>query len=278
MRSALYACTAAHRRYAPKGYRFAHRIFMIAVDLDEWEAVGRRCRLLSTDARNLYALRDDDFFPTGEPVRRPVSPEGNPAAGARLKARVLTWLRARDIAAPADARVTLLAMPRTAGYLFNPVSFYFVETAQGEPVAALAEVTNTYREVKLYALGPGCLDPAGGAEPRSFRLRCPKDFYVSPFSPPDGEFVFTLTPPAALCRQRVDHYAVGLRTLTAPLTGVRHELTDTRLLRETLVCPLVTLRTMALIHLHALSLWLRRLPWWAKAASPERQTDVRRPV
>ncbi len=277
MRSALYPCTVAHRRFLPKGYRFSHRVFFLAVDLDEWAEVGRRTRLLATDARGLYALRDEDFFPTGEPVSRPAGPAGEPAPGARLKARVLTWLRARGETLPDDARVTLVAMPRTLGYLFNPVAFYFVYDAAGAPLAAVAEVTNTFREVKLYALGRECFGWSR-ERARAFRMRCPKDFYVSPFSPPDGEFEFVLHPPDDRLLLRVDHYEAGRRTLTAPLTGDRRELTDARLIWETLMCPAVTLKTMALIHLHALALWLRRLPWWRKSALADRQTDLRRPA
>ena len=125
-------------------------------------------------------------------------------------------------------------------------------------------------------LGPEHLrhDERGRAH---YRLRCPKDFYVSPFSPPDGEFEFVLHPPDETLRLRVDHHAFGKLTLTAPVSGTRAPLTDATLLRETLICPAVTLKAVALIHLHALVLWLKRLPWWPKSADPDRQNDLRRP-
>lgn len=276
MKSSLYPCTVAHRRFFPKPHAFAHRVFLLVVDLDEWKKLGEISRLLSVDTRGFYALNDADFLPTGESVRLRRNEPAGPPPDTRLKARVCARLAAHGVAVPPDARVRLVAMPRTAGYLFNPVAFYFLEDAAGAPLAALAEVTNTFREVKIYAMGPECLERDAAGAP-FFRLRTPKDFYVSPFSPPDGEFEFILHPPGEKLRLRVDHYEAGERSLTAPIAGERRELTGLRLAWETLVCPLVTLKAMALIHLHAGVLWLKRVRYWAKSASPEKQTDLRRP-
>lgn len=276
MRSALHPCTVAHRRFFPKQHAFAHRVFLLSVDLDEWAALGDRLRLLSVDTRGFYSLRDEDFLPTAEPVHNARAEPAPAPPGLRLKARLLARLAAHGVVAPPGARVTLVTMPRTAGYQFNPVSFYFLEDASGAPLAALAEVTNTFREVKLYPMGPECLTRDAAGAPM-FRLRTRKDFYVSPFSPPDGEFEFFLHPPGRTLRLRVDHWEDGKRSLTAPISGERRALSDRALLWETLVCPCVTLKTMALIHLHAGALWLKRSPWWAKSAAADRQSDLRRP-
>ncbi len=276
MRSRLFPCTVAHRRFTPTRHAFAHRVFMIAVDLDKWDLLSDRLRLLKTDRRALYSLHDRDFLPTGEPVSRARHEPPPSAPGLNLKQRVLARIAAHGVTIPHEARVTLVSMPRAAGYLFNPVSFYFLSDAQGNPVAALAEVTNTFREVKVFALGTECLTRDASGEP-VFRLRTPKDFYVSPFSPPDGEFEFVLHPPGKSLRLRVDHWEGGVRTLTAPVNGQGKKLSDAGLLRESFICPLVTLKTIMLIHLHALALWLKRTPWWPKSQDLDRQTDLRRP-
>ena len=39
MNSCLYACSVMHHRLSPKEHRFRYRIFMLALDLDEIDAV-----------------------------------------------------------------------------------------------------------------------------------------------------------------------------------------------------------------------------------------------
>lgn len=265
-----------HHRFAPKRHRFSYRLFYLALDLDELDALSARLRLFSVNRPNLYGLREADFFPTHEPLHnasgadRAVPPRTAPAAPpSRLKQRVLAWLADRGIDL-AGGRVLLVTLPRIAGYQFNPVSFYFCFDRAGAPVAALAEVTNTFREMKTFHVR----ERAGAA---TFHLRTPKHFYVSPFSDVDVEFDFTLRTPDARLAVRIDDYAGGARTLTSTLHGARAALTDARLAWFTLKYPLLTLRVIALIHWHALRLWLKRIPWFAKAGRAAEQRDLHRP-
>ena len=116
--------------------------------------------------------------------------------------------------------------------------------------------------------------PAGDG---SFRVRVPKHFYVSPFSDTDVAFDFRLRPPDDQLEVQIDDYAGEARVLTSSVRGRRRPLTDYQLLRLTALHPLVTLRIITLIHWHALRLWLKRVPWYAKAARGETQRDLYRP-
>lgn len=257
-----------HHRFAPKAHRFDYRLFYFAVDLDELPALHSRLRLFSFNRANLYSLRETDFFPTHEPLHNASAP--TPAAApVSLKQRLLTWLAARGVSAP-DARITLVALPRIAGYLFNPVSFYFVFDRDGAPLTAIAEVTNTFHEMKPFHV-------TERVDGRTFHLRAPKNFYVSPFSDVDVEFDFTLRAPAERLGIQIDDYVGGERTLISTLHGPRTELTDARLAWFTFKYPLLTLRVITLIHWHALRLWLKRLPWFAKAGRAADQRDLYRP-
>src|SRR5208282_220352 len=157
-------------------------------DLDELGAMARAIPFLSVNRRNLYSFREGDFLPTSEPLHN--GGGGAPSAGS-LKERVLSYLAARGVELP-GGRVVLLTLPRVAGFLFNPVSFYFCYDSAGRPAAAIAEVTNTFHEMKPYFLGPDAL----AGEDGEFRLRVPKHFYVSPFSDVDVAFDFRLRNPA----------------------------------------------------------------------------------
>lgn len=266
-----------HHRFSPKEHRFVYRIFLFAFDLDELPELHRRLPLFSHNRSNLFSFRDRDFFPTAEPLYNPTGQASGPAAPPRasgpasLKDRITAFLATRDIDLT-GGRVVLVTLPRVLGYLFNPVSFYFCYDAAGTCVASLAEVTNTFKEMKPYFLGPETR-VAG----TSFTLRTPKHFYVSPFSDVDTAFDFTLRTPDDRLSIQIDDYIGADRTLTSTLAGPRRELTGGRLAWFSLKYPAITLRIIALIHWHAALLWFRRLPWFAKAARAPDQRDLYRP-
>ena len=268
-----------HHRFTPKEHRFVYRIFLFAFDLDELPELHRRIPLFSYNRANLFSFRDRDFFPTAETLHHPTasSPasdsDNRKSAIENLNARVVSPLATRGIDLT-GGRVVLVTLPRVLGYLFNPVSFYFCYDAAGTCVASLAEVTNTFKEMKPYFLGP---ETAEAATPGTFHLRTPKHFYVSPFSDVDTAFDFTLRTPSDRLSIQIDDYVGAERTLTSTLAGPRRELTGARLAWFSLKYPAITLRIIALIHWHAALLWFRRLPWFAKAARAADQRDLYRP-
>jgi uncharacterized protein len=197
-----------------------------------------------------------------------------------LKARVITHLARHGIDLT-GGRVELVALPRVLGYLFNPVAFYFCYDRHGAPVAALSEVTNTFKEMKPYVLRAASGERGAGSaeqgEAVTFRLRVPKHFYVSPFSDVDVAFDFMLRTPGSRLSVQIDDYVGSERMLTSTLTGARRPLTDARLAWFTLKYPFITLQVIGLIHWHAFRLWLKNVPWFAKAARSVDQRDLYRP-
>ncbi len=333
MNSRLYECHVMHARFIPKPHRFAYRIFMLAVDLDELPALDSRLRLFSVNRGNLYAFRENDYLPTSEsiynqspsqvchligdklgsvaPMPPAAQPEPVPSASASarararaqaqrlapastpnpmpvpaptgltapsLKTRVLAFLATRGVDLGPGGRVELVTLPRVFGYLFNPVSFYYCYDVAGTCVASIAEVTNTFREMKPYFLGPENRRPGASGDTRpAFHLRTPKHFYVSPFSDVDVAFDFTLRAPIQNLSVQIDDYVGDQRTLTSTLTGPVRPLTDATLAWFTLKYPLITLKIIALIHWHALRLYVKKIPWFPKTNRPSDQRDLYRP-
>jgi DUF1365 family protein len=295
MNSRIYECRVLHARFLPKPHRFAYRLFMLAVDLDELPLLHRRLHLFSVNRANLYSFRENDFLPTSEPLFNP-SPADKPTAAAAarpaatvdatvalaiapLKARVLAFFAAHGVDLGPGGRVMLVTLPRVLGYAFNPVSFYYGYDAAGTCLGAIAEVTNTFREMKPYFVGPapkpdGAAAIAGTGE---FRLRTPKFFYVSPFSDVDVAFDFHLRAPTDKLAVQIDDYVGPQRTLTSSLHGPSSPLTDARLAGFTFKYPLLTLRIIGLIHWHALRLFLKKIPWFPKSARAADQRDLYHP-
>ncbi|MEY4487694.1 MAG: hypothetical protein RIQ79_202 [Verrucomicrobiota bacterium] len=282
MNSRIYECHIMHARLHPKAHRFGYHLFMLALDLDELPDLARRLSVLRVNSPGLLSFRERDYLPTDRPAHNPsgtpVAPASPPcasAAQAPLKARVLDYLAAHGIAATPDCRVLLITLPRVFGYQFNPVSFYFVSSADGTPLASIAEVTNTFRETKPFFLGPATLRTAAAAP--AFHLRVPKNFYVSPFTDVDVAFDFRLRPPGDRLALQIDDYAGPLRTLVTTVSGRPRPLRDRTLAWFGIKYPFVTLKVIAAIHWQALRLYLKHVPWFAKAARAADQRDLYHP-
>jgi DUF1365 family protein len=247
-------------------HRFEYGIFLVCLDLDELDGLSERMRWFSRNRFNLYQFRDTDHLRLGEEG-------GGAGVGGTVREQLAGWLKGEGLELPGDARVRLLTFPRVLGYVFNPVSFYFIHRADGSPMCAVAEVGNTFGEQKPYVVPLDGVRGAGGGD--RFRVVVPKHFYVSPFSGLELNFDFRLQDPGeelAVVVNDVD--AEGRTMLVSALSGRRRPMTDGELVRLTLRYPLVTARVITLIHWHALRLWWKRIPWHRKDAQPELQRGV----
>jgi hypothetical protein len=145
-----------------------------------------------------------------------------------------------------------------------------VSAVDGRVLAVVAEVVNTFREMKLYQIDH--VDADGVAH-----RRVAKNFYVSPFSDPGMEFDFKIGLPGENFRVNIDVYAEDERVLLSAVRGERRELRSARLFWYALKYPLLSFRIIGLIHWHAFLLWIRKVPFFRKSERREVQLDVLRP-
>ena len=228
---ALVVGTVRHTRFRPLRASFAHRHYQWLVDLDHPPRLPARLRRLSE-------LRAEDHL------------DGRASTLAELKAIVLQEVRAGGVELPDSTRVLLLAHARVFGHVFDPLSVFWCLAPDGRVVAAILEVRNTYAGRHTYVLTP---DPQGKAE-------VDKDFLVSPFNDTTGRYAVRLH----LTRDRVS-VAIrlernGAQLLSATVTGRPVPLTGASLTRVLVRHPLMPQRVSALIRVHGVALWLRRLP------------------
>jgi DUF1365 family protein len=250
-RSALYDAVLEHERFAPAHNAFRYRIYQLLLDLDELDDLARAIPFLSVDRRNLVEVRAADHL-------------GNPARSIRDNVR--DWLRESGVNVP-GGRIELLTHARTFGYVFNPVSFYFLRHPDDSLACVVAEVHNTFGERWPYLLGA----PHERDDDGRMRFSAEKCFHVSPFMDVSGTYRFLLGEPGERLMMRIDEERDGERFFRAVLTGRRQPLTSAALAQALVRYPWVTGQVMGRIHWQALQLWRKRVPFHRKPPfDPER--------
>ena len=236
----LYECRINHTRISPKKHSFNYRVFMLAIDLDAFPKIP----FLSKNRFNLFSIANRDHINT------------DPQKSTRQN--LTDWLAKNGTQIPPEARIILLTFPRVLGYSFNPVSFYYIHGKSGDPITAVTEVTNTYREMKLFPLG----------EPTSkgtYDRTVAKDFYVSPFSDPNDTFRFRIGLPAEKWNVSINNLTAGKPTLLSSIVGEQRPLTASRLAWYALKYPFLSLGIIFGIHFQALLLFLKKIPHFPKS-------------
>lgn len=160
-----------------------------------------------------------------------------------------------------DGEITLLAMPRIAGYVFNPVSFWFCHDKTGNLRAVIAEVNNTFGEQHCYI----CAHDDQRVITAKETITAKKLFHVSPFLKREGRYKFRFNSTENSFSAAINLYSENNELiLGTSLKGKFQELTQKNLRRAQWRTPFITLKTIMLIHWQAVKLFLKGIPYQMK--------------
>jgi DUF1365 family protein len=231
--SALYEGVVRHLRVEPVEHRFERPVSMVLLDLSEVDEVVDEVPVWSRGRWAPAQFRRGDYFD---------GTEGDLADGVR------DLVEARLGRRP-TGRVRMLTQLRAWGWLFNPLTVYWLDDDQDELDAVVLEVTNTpWHERHWYVV-----DGSGSG-------RFGKQLHVSPFLPMDLDYRLTAPPPGPHVDVRLEVLRAARLVFDADLRLRRVELTPASAALALIRHPLATWRVSLAIRVEALRLWLRRVP------------------
>ena len=232
--SYIYNGEVIHKRFKPKVHYFRYKVFSLLIDLDELNTLNDLIPYFSYNRFNLISFYDKDH---------------GYRDGSSLKQWVIKNLKDAGIN-DREINIKLLCYPRIFGYVFNPLSVFFVYDKSKSLIAILYEVKNTFGEQHTYVFQIN-------SDQNIIENSCIKKFFVSPFMDLKSEYFFKILIPGNKLSVVIDQRDSEGKLLFASQDGKRSELTSKNLLFSYLKHPLMTFKIISAIHFEALRLWLK---------------------
>ena len=239
--SYIYNGTVIHKRYKPKEHYFKYKVFSLLINLSELAELDKKVNFFSLNRFNLISFYEGDH-------------------GARDGSSLADWvkknLKANNIITE-NIEIKLLCYPRILGYVFNPLSVFFIYDKEERLISILYEVKNTFGEQHTYVFRVE-------NENKLIQNNCSKKFHVSPFIEMDCNYFFRVLNPSEKLSVIIDQYDKDGKILFASQDGVRSDLTSMNLINSYLKHPLMTFKIISAIHFEAFKLWVKGIKFVKK--------------
>jgi len=232
--SCIYIGSVIHKRFKPKKHFFKYNVFSLFLDLDEINELDKKIPFFSYNKFNILSFFDKDH---------------GYRDGSSIKDWLIHVLKKKNIST-ISIKIKILCYPRIFGYVFNPLSIFFIYDADSNPIAILYEVKNTFGEQHTYVFKIDIKN-------KQILNNCKKKFYVSPFMDLESKYFFKVLIPNERLSVIIDQRDKEGKLLFASQDGERVKLSSKNLLISYLKHPLMTLKIISAIHYEALKLWMK---------------------
>ena len=240
--SNIYNGTVIHKRFKPKEHFFKYSVFSLLIDLSELDYLDKQVRFFSYNKMNLISFYDKDH-------------------GNRDGTSIIDWVKKnlnQNNISSENIKIKLLCYPRILGYVFNPLSVFYVYNNQDKLIAILYEVKNTFGEQHTYIFKINNSD-------KLLQHNCLKKFHVSPFIEMDCKYFFRTLTPDKKMSVVIDQYDNNDdKLLYASQDGYMADLKSSELLKSYIKHPLMTFKIIIAIHFEAFKLWSKGIKFIKK--------------
>ena len=240
MNSSIYNGTVIHKRFKPKIHFFKYKVFSLLIDLSDLNYLNKKISFFSYNGFNLISFFDKDH-------------------GDRDGSSLIDWVKknlTENNINSENIRIKLLCYPRIFGYVFNPLSVFFVYDHNENLISILYEVKNTFGEQHTYVFK---------AENNNLlQHNCSKKFHVSPFIEMNCNYFFRILRPSEKISVVIDQYQLDEKILFASQDGKRVDFNSKELLKSYLKHPLMTFKIISAIHFEAFKLWIKGIKFIKK--------------
>ena len=199
--SSIYIGNVIHKRFKPKVHFFKYKVFSTLIDLSEINLLDKSLKIFSYNKFNIISFYDIDH---------------GPRDGTSIKEWVIKNLIDNQINTE-EIKIKLLCYPRIFGYVFNPLSVFFIYNKYSELISILYEVKNTFGEQHTYIFKINEND-------NLIKNTCKKKFHVSPFIEMNCTYFFKISKPTNKISLIIDQYDDEGKILYASQDGNRIDL------------------------------------------------------
>ena len=241
MTSSIFNGTVIHKRFKPNIHYFKYKVFSLLIDLSELEYLSKKIKFFSHNKFNLVSFYEKDH--------------GN-RDGSSLVSWVKKNLKDNDINCE-NVKIKLLCYPRILGYVFNPLSVFYIYDMDEKLVCILYEVKNTFGEQHTYIFKVN-------NDQNLYQHNCSKKFHVSPFIEMNCKYFFRLLKPGEKISVIIDQYETDEKLLYASQDGQRVDFNTKELIKSYFRHPLMTFKIISAIHFEAFKLWLKGIKFIKK--------------
>ena len=239
--SSIYNGQVIHKRFKPKVHSFKYSVFSLLIDLSELELLDKKVNFFSYNKFNWISFYDKDH-------------------GERDGSSLIDWvnknLKKNNITSE-KIKIKILCYPRIFGFVFNPLSVFYVYNSNNNLISILYEVKNTFGEQHTYIFR---VEKDGNL----IQNNCTKKFHVSPFIKMNCNYFFRLLKPGNKISVIIDQYENEDKILYASQDGVRTDFNTKYLIKSYLKHPIMTFKIIIAIHYEAFKLWAKGIKFIKK--------------